>query len=255
MANKNRLENNNYMKHTFIVIALSALLLTACKNGENDLSTSDVKLNNFNDTMAWVLGEQMGKSLVMAAQVNSLDIDMKVAEKAFANALEGNESPLDDKTSALVMQVFQMGASQNAQRMQEQNEVPLSNEEASYFSKLVESNANVVKHSSGIYYEVKKKGKGPNAKFGDIVVFDYKGYNMITGELFDQTYGQREPINHVLGKPMFAGLIEGMQLMNAGSIYRLYVPSALAFGANGTQNIPPYTPVIYEIELHSINPE
>ena len=149
------------MKHTFIVIALSALLLTACKNGENDLSTSDVKLNNFNDTMAWVLGEQMGKSLVMAAQVNSLDIDMKVAEKAFANALEGNESPLDDKTSALVMQVFQMGASQNAQRMQEQNDVPLSNDETSYFSKLVKSNANVVKHSSGIYYEVKKKSRVP----------------------------------------------------------------------------------------------
>ena len=103
--------------------------------------------------------------------------------------------------------------------------------------------------------EVVKQGKGPKARFGDVVRFDYRGYNMITGELFDQTYGQRDPIDHVLGKPMFAGLIEGMQLMNAGSLYRLYVPSALAFGANGTQNIPPYTPVIYEIELHAINPE
>ena len=243
------------MKQTFIVIALSALLLTACKNGENGSSSSDVKLNDFNDTLAWVLGEQMGKSLVMASQVNSLDIDMKVAEKAFASALEGKESPLDDKTSAMVMQVFQMGASQNAQRRQEQNEVAMSNDESNYFANLVKTNNNVKKHKSGIYYEVVKQGKGPKARFGDVVRFDYKGYNMISGELFDQTYGQREPINHVLGKPMFAGLIEGMQLMNAGSIYRLYVPSALAFGANGTQNIPPYTPVIYEIELHAINPE
>ncbi|MBQ4377334.1 MAG: FKBP-type peptidyl-prolyl cis-trans isomerase [Bacteroidales bacterium] len=244
------------MKKIFLSISILITLVAFCSCGERSGKTAgDVKLNNFNDTLAWVLGEQLGKSLVMTSQVNSLDIDMKVAEQAFASALEGKESQLDDKTSAMVMQVFQMGASQNAQRRQEQNEVAMSNDESNYFANLVKTNNKVKKHESGIYYEVVKQGKGPKARFGDVVRFDYRGYNMITGELFDQTYGQRDPINHVLGKPMFAGLIEGMQLMNAGSLYRLYVPSALAFGANGTQNIPPYTPVIYEIELHAINPE
>ena len=77
---------------------------------------------------------------------------------------------------------------------------------------------------------------------------------MLTGEQFDQSngYSGGEPIIHVVGNPMFPGLLEGMQLMNAGSLYRFYFPNQLAFGANGSEDIPPYTAVIYEVELHEI---
>ena len=51
---------------------------------------------------------------------------------------------------------------------------------------------------------------------------------------------------------MFPGLIEAFQIMNSGSIYRFYFPYQLAFGPQGSGSIPGYTPMIYEIELHSI---
>ena len=97
-----------------------------------------------------------------------------------------------------------------------------------------------------------KAGKGRNAREGDRVSFDYRSFLMFTGEPYDQTYGKREPILHVVGKPMFQGLIEGMQVMNAGSIYRFYFPYQLAFGSQGSGNIAGYTPFIYEVELHEI---
>ena len=90
----------------------------------------------------------------------------------------------------------------------------------------------------------------PNAIYGQRIEFDYKSYLMLTGEPYDQTYGKRPPILHVVGEPMFPGLIHAFQLMNAGSIYRFYFPYQLAFGPTGASGIPGYTPFIYEIELH-----
>ena len=54
---------------------------------------------------------------------------------------------------------------------------------------------------------------------------------------------------------MFPGLIEAFQLMNAGSIYRFYFPYQVAFGAQGSGNIPGYTPLIYEVEVHELYPD
>jgi FKBP-type peptidyl-prolyl cis-trans isomerase len=74
----------------------------------------------------------------------------------------------------------------------------------------------------------------------------------MTGQPYDQTYGKRDPIVHVIGTPMFPGLIEAFQLMNAGSRYRFYFPYQVCFGARGSDGIPPFTPMIYEVELHEI---
>ena len=78
---------------------------------------------------------------------------------------------------------------------------------------------------------------------------DFKGINMANNQVIEETYGHREPIIHTLDRPMFQGLLSGFQLMNTGSKYRFYFPHQLVTGANG---IPPYTPVIYEVELHEI---
>ena len=42
-------------------------------------------------------------------------------------------------------------------------------------------------------------------------------------------------------------------LMNEGSTVRIVIPSHLAFGESGSANglVPPYTPLVYEIELLS----
>ena len=107
-------------------------------------------------------------------------------------------------------------------------------------------------HPAGFYYEQLRAGKGRKAVYGDRINFDYRSFLMFSGEAYDQTYGKRDPIIHVVGEPMFTGLIEGFQLMNAGSIYRFYFPYQLAFGERGSRDIPGFTPFIYEVELHEI---
>ena len=85
------------------------------------------------------------------------------------------------------------------------------------------------------------------------MTFDYRSYTLLDGEPYDQTYGRRRSIAHVVGKPMFQGLLEGLQLMNAGSLYRFYFPYQLAFGPQGSGDIPGYTPFIYEVEVHKVS--
>lgn len=204
------------------------------------------------DTLSWVLGEQLGRQFAMVQQANELPLKRQLVEEAFCTAYEGMKSPLDERVSETIYQLFTASAIQRQQEQKQSQASSSEQQEAAYFAKLTEENPNVKYDASGVYYEVVRAGAGAKARLGDRVRFDYKGFNMLSGELFDQTYGNREPITHVVSQPMFEGLLRGIQLMNAGSIYRLYIPSGMAFGAQGTKDIPPYTPVIYEIELHEI---
>ena len=48
------------------------------------------------------------------------------------------------------------------------------------------------------------------------------------------------------------GWVEGVQLMQQGSKYRFFIPWKLAYGPKGAgQDIPPYSVLIFEIELLS----
>lgn len=212
----------------------------------------DVALKTVVDSLSWALGEQMGKQFALVEKSNGLSLNQKLVEQAFCTAYEGKPSPLDEQTSERIYQMFTATAMQR-QRMNDQNLASsMAQQEAECFKQLKTKHPAAKKDTFGIYYEVIRQGHGRKARIGDRVRFDYKGYNMLNDQLFDQTYGNREPIVHVVAQPMFEGLLRGLQLMNAGSIYRLYIPSDKAFGAHGTETIPPYTPVIYEVELHDV---
>ena len=231
------------MKQILIPIAVAATLcLTAC----NEDSTP--KLADIGDTMSWAMGENVARTLT---ETPVFDIDKEIFIKAVQHTLDGKEQPLSEETYTQVMaQLMDMA------RLQQMKEANLSRQnvdklQEEYFKQLTARNPKIKKHESGFYYEVLKEGHGRKAKYGDNVNFDYRSFLMLTGAPFDQTYGQREPISHVVGKPMFQGLIDGLQLMNPGSTYRFYFPYQLAFGENGSNGIPGFTPLIYEIEFHS----
>lgn len=224
-------------------MGIAALFISSC--GRN----AEPTLNDRTDTFSWVLGENVALSLIKGHVV---DIDNEVFLQAVRHTLQGEKQPISDSTYNMVLQYIMMQA--QLKQMQSGEAAKASTDEAQekYFAELVTTNKNVKKHSSGFYYEVLKEGRGPRPKVGSSVKFDYRSYLMLTGEPYDQTYGKCPPIEHVVGKPMFPGILEGLQLMNAGSIYRFYFPYQLAFGSSGDGGIPPYTPLIYEIELHAL---
>jgi FKBP-type peptidyl-prolyl cis-trans isomerase FklB len=102
---------------------------------------------------------------------------------------------------------------------------------------------------SGLQYEVIREGTGPKPAATDSVEVNYKG-TLINGTEFDNSYKRGQSITFLLNQ-VIRGWTEGLQLMPAGSMYKLYIPYELGYGLNGTPDgsIPPGSTLIFEVEL------
>ena len=133
------------------------------------------------------------------------------------------------------------------------------------FAKYLEDNKITVKPTaSGLYYVEKTKGKGSKAAKGLKVKVNYTG-RLLDGTVFDTSdeavakeskiYDQRRtyaPIEFVLGQgQVIPGWDEGLCLMSAGSKGQLIIPSSIGYGAQGAGPIPPYSPLVFDVELVS----
>lgn len=103
--------------------------------------------------------------------------------------------------------------------------------------------------ASGLIYIETKKGSGPNPKPTDSVTVHYKG-TFLDGKVFDSSIERGQPITFPLNG-VIPGWIEGMQLMKKGGKATLIIPSNLAYG-QGNQGIPPYSTLLFEVELIDI---
>ena len=104
---------------------------------------------------------------------------------------------------------------------------------------------------SGLQYEILKEGNGSQPKASDKVKVHYHG-TLIDGTVFDSSVRRGEPATFGVTQ-VIAGWVEALQLMPVGSKWKLYIPSNLAYGAQGAgQHIGPHTTLIFEVELIDI---
>lgn len=108
----------------------------------------------------------------------------------------------------------------------------------------------VITTESGLQYEVIKMGKGKKPSATDRVKVHYHG-TLIDGTVFDSSVERGEPITFGLNQ-VIKGWTEGVQLMPVGSKFRFYIPQELGYGAQQAGNIPPYSTLIFDVELLEI---
>lgn len=106
--------------------------------------------------------------------------------------------------------------------------------------------------ASGLQYQIINKGTGIRPKATDTVLVNYRG-TLLNGKQFDSSYDRKEPLSLPLNN-VIPGWTEGVQLMQTGSKYKFFVPYNLAYGERGAgADIPPYSTLIFEIELLKVN--
>lgn len=103
---------------------------------------------------------------------------------------------------------------------------------------------------SGLQYEVLASGEGAKPTADDQVRTHYHG-TLIDGTVFDSSYQRGQPAEFPVGG-VIAGWTEALQLMGVGSKWRLYVPSELAYGAQGVGSIPPHSVLVFDVELLAV---
>lgn len=102
---------------------------------------------------------------------------------------------------------------------------------------------------SGLQYEVLKEGDGPKPTAADRVEVHYTG-KLIDGTVFDSSEERGVPATFGVTQ-VIPGWVEALQLMKAGSKWRLFIPSNLAYGPNGASGSPigPNATLIFDVEL------
>lgn len=103
---------------------------------------------------------------------------------------------------------------------------------------------------SGLRYEDIQVGTGGEAKTDHLVDVFYTGWLASSGKKFDSNVG-KNPLSFRLGaEKVIKGFDEGVTGMKEGGKRKIYIPSALGYGARGAGSvIPPNADLIFEIEL------
>lgn len=105
---------------------------------------------------------------------------------------------------------------------------------------------------SGLQYEVMQAGDGLKPGPNDQVTVHYEG-RLLNGKVFDSSVKRGQPATFGVTQ-VIQGWVEALQLMPAGSKWRLFIPYDLAYGERGAgQDIGPFSTLIFEVELISVN--
>jgi FKBP-type peptidyl-prolyl cis-trans isomerase len=174
-------------------------------------------------------------------------IDIKMVEKGFSDGLNKLDiDVLKNEDRKKIMAAFEVEMNKKYAKITEQFKAA-----GEGFLAMNKTKPGIITTASGLQYQVIKAGKGAHPTATSSVKVHYQG-SIPEGGIFDSSIG-REPVTFVLNQ-VIPGWTEGIQLMNIGSKFKFFIPQELAYGGNPPPNtiIKPYSPLIFEVELLSI---
>lgn len=227
------------MKNILLAGIAALGLFASCEQPAEEATTaSEVKLNNFTDSLSYSIGSSYAEGLVKNFEDKG-EINEDVLIAAFQKTLKGEESLFSEDINREISQKY----------MQQQQESE-QQKNADYLeaNKLKEG---VQVTESGLQYKVITMGEGEKPSSTSEVTVHYHG-TLITGDVFDSSVERGQPASFPLNQ-VIPGWTEGLQLMPIGSKFEFTIPFDLAYGPRGRQgSIPPYATLIFEVELLEI---
>jgi FKBP-type peptidyl-prolyl cis-trans isomerase FklB len=199
-----------------------------------------VTLNNQTDSLSYSIGIMVAS---FYKQQGISSINDTLVNKAISDKMKGDSTLLNEQQSNQVLMAYiEKAKAEKAAAAKKQGELFLTENK---------SKPGVVTTASGLQYIVLKDGAGPKPTATDKVKCNYEG-KLIDGTIFDSSIKQGHPIEFAVNG-VIKGWTEALQLMNAGSKWRLFIPSDLAYGDQQMgPDIKPGSTLIFEVELLEI---
>ena len=193
------------------------------------------------DKFSYAIGLGIGQNLL---SMGAKGIAVDDFAQAIKDVLEGNQTAISHTEARDIV---------NKYFAELEEKMNAANIEAG--KKFLEENKKregVVTRPSGLQYEVITEGNvGRYAKATDQVQCHYEG-TLIDGTLFDSSIKRGQPATFGVNQ-VIPGWVEALQLMPEGAKWKLYIPSDLAYGAQGAgEMIPPHSTLVFEVELQKI---
>jgi len=205
-------------------------------------------LKTTSQKVSYALGMGLGKNL----KRDSVEVDPAIILRGLKDALADKKLLLtDDEAKAAIVELnneLRAKAEAKAKATALENRM-----KGDTFLAENKTKEGVVTLPSGLQYKITTKGTGPKPAADDVVNCDYRG-TLIDGTEFDSSYKRGQPLKIPVGG-VIKGWTEALQLMPVGSKWQLFIPSDLAYGERAPSAIGPNATLIFEVELHSIEPK
>ena len=229
------------MKYTKpLLFAVAALLFALSVSAQQQLAKTvaapqpATKLTSSADTLQYTLGAYLGQWMIK----NGFTVSNQVLfKKGMDDVLQNKPLSVNDTTIVKRIAAFQLSTQNERSRLMEEQ----------LFAAL-KGKAGVGALPDGVHYIVIKAGTGIRPTAKDSVVLNAIGM-FPDGTTFEDTFKKKKPITTLTGT-LIPGLNEAIQLMPEGSAWRIFLPSALAYGPAGLPNvIPSNTALVFDITL------
>ncbi len=197
------------------------------------------------------LGNKIGSSLKDQKKSglmgdSTLKVDIKLIKQGLVNGMKGSKIQMNPQQAQEYLQ-------KTMSTLQDKKMERLYGVNKTAGEKFLADNAKkpgVITTASGLQYEVIKKGNGPLPSDTSKVKVNYHG-TLIDGTVFDSSVDRKEPIVFKANQ-VIKGWTEALKLMPVGSKYKLYIPQELAYANREQGKIKPFSALIFEVELISI---
>ena len=209
-----------------------------------------IVLKTFNDSASYAIGKDIYQSWLR----DNLGINGEAAGQSMIDCYKG-QNTWNEATMRPLLQRFQQ---EFEKRQQEEQEKMMASKDENIAAgkKFLEENAlnkSVYQTQSGLQYKIVQKGKGKKPNANNKVRGHYTG-TLLECKVFDSSVERGQPAEFFLNQ-VIPGWTEGLQLMEEGSKYILYIPHNLAYGEQVVGSIPPGSTLIFEVELLEILPD
>jgi len=216
-----------------LFLAVTALYARAI---QEDYRKADEKAQ-----LSYAFGMAIGSNFNLGEM--GLEFDYNAFAQGLKDMVEQEQTQFSEQEA---MEIIETALQAATERRTEQNRLA---EEEFLSANIIRPNVKVT--STGLQYEILKEAAGEKPEENSIVRVHYTG-TFIDGKPFDSSSAEADgayiPLDMVI-----PGWAEGLRLMSAGSHYRLFIPSNLAYGSDGIQGIiPPFSTLIFTVELLEI---
>ena len=222
----------------FFAVIITAAAFLGCNSG----SGSSKQEVNFNKDASYALGLNIGAGLKDGLEADGIYPNINEFIKGMRDGLTGKD-PRFDLYEALdiIETAFDL--------MSQERSAEAAQKETAFLAENARK-PGVRTTPSGLQYEVITEGYGQKPSANSTVQVHYEG-RLSDGTLFDNSYEYQNPVEFSLNE-VITGWSEGLQLMSVGSKYRLFIPSAMGYGQFGMGPIPPYSTLVFVVELIKI---
>ncbi|MBO4504035.1 MAG: FKBP-type peptidyl-prolyl cis-trans isomerase [Bacteroidales bacterium] len=180
-------------------------------------------------------------------------------QEFFQNFMQGQEYPFGDTPLYSDVKLYGLMPKAEFEQMQAEYEQMMresASQEAEKIEEYVkENNIKATPTPEGIYITTTKKGTGALPKNGDNLEVHYTG-KLLDGTVFDSSLPRNEPFVFTLGNhEVIPGWEIALSKMHVGEKATILLPSSMAYGERGSYSIPPYSPLVFDVEFLRIVPE